>query len=345
MVWLHETIGAITGFLGISTVTFYRIFWTLIVIILFLLVRRGANEYFEKTITSVTKRYTARKSFSYIITLVTILMVMGIWIVGGKDLLAYFGILSAGLAIALQAPIINFAGWMFIVTRKPFVPGDRIEIDGIKGDVIDIELFKFSLMEIGNWVDADQSTGRVIHIPNGNAFKVPIANYTAGFRFLWNEIPVMITFESNWKKAKKILQKISQTCSDIDINKAEAQIKRASRKYMIYFKHLTPYVWTKVADSGVVLTIRYLTDPKKRRITEMQIWESILDAFSKHNDIDLAYPTKRSFFNREEGHPEIGGYKNLGAIAEMEAALKKAKEMKAPQRPKKPAKKAKKKKK
>ena len=76
------------------------------------------------------------------------------------------------------------------------------------GDVIDIRLFQFSINEIGNWVDADQSTGRIIHIPNGIVFTEPQANYTAGFQYIWNEIPVLVTFESDWKKAKQILTDI-----------------------------------------------------------------------------------------------------------------------------------------
>ena len=99
----------------------------------------------------------------------------------------------------------NLAGWVFIAIRKPFAVGDRIEIGDHTGDVIDMRLFQFTLVETGNWVDADQSTGRIIHIPNGWVFRQSTANYTAGFNFIWNEIPVTVTFESNWEKARDIL--------------------------------------------------------------------------------------------------------------------------------------------
>ena len=99
-------------------------------------------------------------------------------------------------------------GWCFILIRQPFKVGDRIQIGKVAGDVIDIRFFNFQLNEIGNWVDADQSTGRIIHIPNGIVFTEPQANYTAGFQYIWNEIPVLVTFESDWKKAKQLLTDI-----------------------------------------------------------------------------------------------------------------------------------------
>src|SRR3989441_12617332 len=110
----------------------------------------------------------------------------------------------SGLAIALKDPVTNLAGWIFIVWRRPFEVSDRVEIGGHKGDVIDIRLLQFTLNEIGNWVNADQSSGRIIHIPNGKVFTEPVANYDKGFKYIWNEVPVLVTFESDWRQAKAI---------------------------------------------------------------------------------------------------------------------------------------------
>ncbi|MFZ0483677.1 MAG: mechanosensitive ion channel domain-containing protein [Desulfobacterales bacterium] len=99
--------------------------------------------------------------------------------------------------------------WFFIMSRKPFKVGDRIEIDQITGDVIDIRIFQFSVVEVGNWIDADQSTGRIVQVPNSKVLREALANYQIGFEYIWHEIPVLITFESDWKKAKGLLQKIA----------------------------------------------------------------------------------------------------------------------------------------
>jgi small-conductance mechanosensitive channel len=191
----------------------------------------------------------------------------------------------------------SLAGWGFIIWRRPFEVGDRIQVGDVAGDVIDLRIFQFTVLEIGNWVDADQSTGRIIHIPNGRVFTEPQANFTKGFQYIWIEIPVILTFESNWLKAKNILKQIADQHGLSLSGMAQRSVKEASKKFMIYYRNLTPIVYTSVRNNGVLLTIRCLSDPRKRRKSEEIIWESILHAFAEHADIEFAYPTQR-FFNR-----------------------------------------------
>lgn len=148
--------------------------------------------------------------------------------------------------------------------------------------------------------DADQSTGRIIHIPNGVVFSNSQANYTAGFEYIWNEIPVLITFESNWKKAKQILNKVVNNHAVSLSEDAEKQIKEAAKKYLIFYTKLTPIVYTTVKDSGVLLIMRYLCHARSRRRTDQSIWEETLERFAQYNDIDFAYPTQRFYNNISE---------------------------------------------
>jgi len=166
-------------------------------------------------------------------------------------------------------------------------------------------LFQFTLNEIGAWVQADQSSGRIIHVPNGKVFTDPVANYNKGFRYIWNEVPVLVSFESNWRKAKQILTKIAVKHAEHLTAQAEQELLEASRQYLINYRKLTPIVYTKVVDSGVQLTIRYLIEPRKRRGTEHAIWEEILTEFAACPDIDLAYHTVRGFKNTDEGKPAL----------------------------------------
>lgn len=214
-------------------------------------------------------------------------------------LATYLGLLSAGLAVALKDPITNIAGWVFIIWRRPFEVGDRIQIGDHAGDVIDQRIFQLTLLEIRNWVDADQSTGRIIHIPNGKIFTQEQANYTKAFSYIWDEIPVMVTFESNWRKAKEALQEIADAQDDLQ-EAARERIREASQKYLIYYNKLTPRVYTSVRDSGVLLTIRYLCEPRGRRARQESMWEAILDRFNAAPDIDLSYPTQRFYRLGEE---------------------------------------------
>lgn len=131
---------------------------------------------------------------------------------------------------------------------------DNETIDDNTDDVIDMRMFQFTVMEIGNWVDADQSTGRIIHIPNGSIFTETLANYSKGFHYIWNEVAVLVTFESDWKKAKEILMGIVNKDSEHLSKSAERKIKEASKQFMLFYTHLTPTVYTRVGDSGVLLT-------------------------------------------------------------------------------------------
>ncbi|MDA2938553.1 mechanosensitive ion channel family protein [Acidobacteria bacterium AH-259-A15] len=255
----------------------------------------------------VRVRYHVRKISTYVSAGLGLLIVGRIWFTGFRDVGTFLGLLSAGLAIALKDLVASIAGWAYLLWRRPFEVGDRIQIGDHTGDVIDLRLFRFTLMEIGNWVEADQSTGRVIHIPNSRALIDVIANYSKGFQYIWNEIPVLVTFESNWQKAKEILQQIADSRSAHLSEAAMESVRKAAQRAMIIYSTLTPKVWTSIANSGVLLTVRYLCDPRKRRGTEETIWEDILREFHRCDDIDFAYPTVRRFINLHEGKPGIGG--------------------------------------
>ena len=294
--WLERTF-------DINTVLQGKIFATILTIIILWLLRKIVLYFIFHRSKDIRIQYRWRKTSSYIAFTIGFLLVGRIWFEGFQAVATFFGLLSAGLAIALKDPLVNLAGWAFILWRKPFEVGDRIQIGDTSGDVIDIRIFQFSLMEIGNWVDADQSTGRIIHIPNEKVFTEVQANYSKGFDYIWNEIPVLVTFESNWKKAKEILGNIVVKNAEQLSAGAEEKIKAASKKFMIFYTKLTPIVYTCVKDSGVLLTLRYLCDPKKRRASEQSMWENILDEFSKCSDVDFAYPTQRFYDNLNEGKP------------------------------------------
>jgi small-conductance mechanosensitive channel len=248
-------------------------------------------------------RYRWKKTTQYVAATVAIFALGVIWIHGFSSFATFLGLLSAGLAIALRDLVANFVGWAFILWRRPFEVGDRIEIGGTAGDVIDLRIFQFTLLEIGNWVDADQSTGRVIHVNNGRIFSESLANFSKGFEYIWNEIPVLVTFESDWRRAKEILAGIAARHGEELSTAAEEKVRQAARRFMIFYSKLTPTVYTSVRDCGVLLTLRYLCDPRRRRSSEESIWEEILDAFAETDDIDFAYPTQRFYDNLTEGKP------------------------------------------
>jgi small-conductance mechanosensitive channel len=283
-------------YLQVTSSTLEKLILSIGIIAFLSLARFLINLIIKKTIADVKHGHLWRRGVLYLYTLLVVILLGIIWVEGLSSLTTLFGLASAGVAIAMHDTIANIAGWCFIVSRKPFNVGDRIQIGETAGDVIDVRLFQFSMVEIGNWVDADQSTGRIVHVPNSKVLREPLANYQIGFEYVWNEIPVLVTFESNWRKAKKALEGIAIDKAEHLIEGAQEQIRHAAEKYCIFYGTLTPIVYTTVKDSGVMLTIRYLVNPRQRRTTEEQIWEATLDQFAKEADIDLAYPTTR-FYN------------------------------------------------
>lgn len=293
--------------LGISPATQVKLFFSVLLVGVLAVLRWALLRLIYRRSEDVRLQYRARKLSAYVCVALGLLVVARIWFAGFREIGTYLGLLSAGLAIALKDLVASIAGWMYLLWRRPFQVGDRIQIGEHSGDVIDIRLFRFSLMEIGNWVAADQSTGRVIHIPNSRVITDVIANYSKGFEYIWNELPIMVTFESSWEKAKSILKDIVDRHGAHLSEAAMESVRRAGRKAMIHYQALTPKVWTSVADSGVLLTIRYLCEPRQRRSSAERVWEEILRAFGKCDDIDFAYPTMRRFINPDEGKPGTGG--------------------------------------
>ena len=250
----------------------------------------------------VEVRYHWRKTIGYTYMLLVFLVLFRVWFNPNWDVVNIVALIAAALILSLQDVIRSIAGWFALIWMRPFQVGDRIQIDnGITGDVIDIRVFKFSLNEVGNWVHADQSTGRVMHVPNSVILDKTIINFTETFPYIWIELPILITFESNWQDAKVVLQKIAEAHSHKVSSNAKAKIKEASKHYMIYYKMLTPIIYTSLDSCGVLLTMRLLVEPHKRRNCEHAIWEDVLTEFAQHKDIGFAYPTQRFYNNLTEG--------------------------------------------
>lgn len=281
--------------LGIGIDTQHKIFLSLAILLVLSVTRLLLLRILWKKIKSVKARYNWKRSLSMAFYILGFVLIGSLWLPAFEQFGAFLGLFSAGLAIALKDPLTNIAGWLFILFRKPFIVGDRIQIGDHAGDVVDIRPFQFTILEIRNWVDADQSTGRMIHLPNAKVFLEAQANYSIGFNYIWNEIPVRLTFESNWEKAKSILQEIVDKNAERLSKNAEKEIFEASRNFMIYYQHTTPIVYTDVKEFGVMLTMRYLCDPRQRRGTENEIWQDILAQFRLHDDINFAYPTTRFY--------------------------------------------------
>jgi hypothetical protein len=277
-----------------SNEVYINIFWTVVATAAVTLLGRIAERAMVLRCEQLEDRHRVRRGAEWIRIAALIIVVGVIWF-RGVELGIFLGVVGAGLALSMQEVLLCLAGWAIIIVKRPFDIGDRIEINGNVGDVIDIRVFQTTLLEVGNWVGADQSTGRLINVPNSAVFRGMNANYTKGFPFIWNELTVTVTFESDWNRAKEIiLEQAEQEAEKIE-EEVRNRIENMQKHYAIRYQHLTPIVYTSIVDHGVSLTLRHICPARKRRGTSHAITEGVLRAFDGEKKISLAYPTTRFY--------------------------------------------------
>ena len=289
---------------GISVEVIGELALSVLAVLVLWAIRLAVLRFVDRRVEDVKARYQWRKTSLYLAVVVGALVFLWIWLGALGSLATFLGLLGAGLAIALRDPLVNVFGWLFILWKRPLAPGDRISIRELTGDVIDQRVFAFTLLEVGTKTGAGQSTGRIIHVPNGWVFVNSVVNHTGAFAYVWNEIPVVVTFESDWRAAKDMLLEIAAEHAGVLSDDAERTLRRAAQSYLIFYSKLTPTVYTDVQDHGVRLTLRYLSEPRRVRGSEQNIWEAILDALAARPDIHLAYPTTRFY---TQPPPEASG--------------------------------------
>jgi small-conductance mechanosensitive channel len=285
--WFHSLTDGLSETQGklVTTALLFFVIW---------LLKRIAVRSINQLPSDLSVRYRWRKNATYVIYGVGGLSIIFVWSDRFASLATFLGLLSAGLAIAFKDPIANIAGWYYLITNRPFRVGDRIQIGEEKGDVVDISMFRSTLIEIGNWVDGDQSTGRVIHIPNAKVFTIAILNYSELINHIWHEIRLPLTPDSNWQAAKAILQGIIEEHAPAIDDSIDKQLEEISEKYLIVSAKLTPMIYTSLEETGaIVLTIRYVCAVRQRRASANLITEAILTRFSGQKDIKLAHQLLR----------------------------------------------------
>ena len=278
---------------GLSHDLVENLLWSVAIVIALWGLRAFVLRLLAKRTEDVRTQYQWRKSTQYVAVVLGLLLLVRVWVGAVDSLATFLGLVAAGLAIALKDPLVNLAGWAFVLIRRPLSPGDRITIRGLTGDVIDQRVFQFTLLEVGTSTGAGQSTGRIIHVPNGWVFSDAVVNHTRAFAYVWNEIGVVVTFESDWRAAKTLLLGLASEHVGSLSEDAERTLRRAAQSYLIFYSKLTPTVYTDVLDHGVRLTLRYLCEPRRVRGSTQTVWEALLDALAERDDIDLAYPTTR----------------------------------------------------
>ena len=213
-------------------------------------------------------RYKSQKGIEVLGYLFIALLTVSYFTGNIKDFALAIGLLTAGITITLQELILSIAGSVYIFLVKVYKPGDRIEINGIKGDVIDIDSVYTTMMEIGEWVSSDNYSGRIVKLSNSFVFKGPVYNYSRDFPFIWDEFNLPIRYGSDIELAKEIIIRIaSEQLSDY-VEDSLSQWKTVVDKYYIEDAEVRPTLALSMTDNWVQFNLRYIVDYKKRRYTK-----------------------------------------------------------------------------
>ncbi|GGG43082.1 mechanosensitive ion channel protein MscS [Croceivirga lutea] len=249
--------------------------WIIIIVVAIAFLRK----LLKKRINDAAIRYKAQKGVEVAGYVLIVLMVLLSFTVKNlEDYTIIIGLFTAGITFTLQELILSIAGSFYIFFVRVYKPGDRIEINGIKGDVIDIDSIYTTLMEMGEWVSSDNYSGRIVKISNAFVFKGPIKNYSMDFPFVWDELNILITYDSNIEIAKEIVvAKANELLSAYTINSA-TKWKEMVERYYIENAQLEPTLAVGLTDNWVALNLRYITDYKLRRNTKHQLFEQIKKA-------------------------------------------------------------------
>lgn len=210
--------------------------------------------------------------------IINVIIIFILWDSYLDNIITIISFISAALTLALREVIFNFFAGIYIKIKKPFIIDDRIEFLETKGDVVGINTLDFEILEVGDYINGEQSTGKIVNVPNSVALVHPIKNYAKNFKYIWTEITVKTTLDVDADEVKKMLYEI------INSNEVVKRIPDKMRKNMdnigieqrIYFNKLEPIIYMRVVDSHIEFYIRYLVHPKKNRFVEDDIWSKIL---------------------------------------------------------------------
>ncbi|QUS59433.1 mechanosensitive ion channel [Synechocystis sp. PCC 7339] len=237
-------------------------------------------------------RYRIRKILAFISYGFIALLIVTIFNENLRQLTVIFGVVGAGIAFALQEVIASFAGWTAISFGEFYKTGDRVQLGGIMGDVIDINPLRTTLMECGDWVKADLYNGRIVRIANSFVFKEPVFNYSGDFPFIWDEIVVPVRHGGDHRLARNILQRVVEEVTGSYIEPAKAEWSRMIHKYLIEDAQIEPFVTLIANDNWLEFTVRYVVDYKKRRATKDRLFTQILEEIDGTNRrVELASTT------------------------------------------------------
>jgi len=250
--------------------------WMGVILLLMIFLRRWVR----KKVEDPNLRFRSQRGVELFGVLILFLVSISYFTGNIKEFALAVGLLTAGITITLQELILSLAGSVFIYFISVYKPGDRIEINGIKGDVIDINSLYTTMMEIGQWVSSDNYSGRIVKLSNAFVFRGPVYNYSRDFPFIWDEFNLPVRYGSDLELAKQLVLKVASEELSEYVDQSRKQWHAVVEKYYIENAEVAPTLAIALTDNWVSFNLRYIVDYRKRRSTKHRLNERIGQAIS-----------------------------------------------------------------
>lgn len=260
----------------------------------------GAYVFIARTITrrDLSKRriHTTRNVLRLVFVLISVIGVLAVITEQWVGLLFSLGILGFAVTFALQQPLLSLLGWVYIVTKQPYQVGDRVMIEGAKGDVIDVDYLVTTLWEIdGDLVSANQPSGRIVTVPNSVALSNQVYNYSWGeFPFIWNELLVQVAYETDLGFARETMRDVADDYLGDEMEHRVERYREILGQTPVELEvRDRPSVNIRQAESWVELRLRYLIHPREGARVRNELYERILTEFNNHPE-QVKFPIGRN---------------------------------------------------
>lgn len=222
----------------------------------------------------------------YVMLAAGILILIQLWFESLAAIFTVLSLIAAALTIVNKEALLNFTGWLVIIWRGLFVIGDRVAIKGHTGDVLNAGLQYFTLAEIDTTnVSQNNTTGRIVKIPNSSVLTESIVNFNQGFAYIWHEVVVPITIDSDWHKAETLLLDIIKSQHHTLTEKEIDDIKNSDLG--VAYRSFDPSVVVRVTDGHILLVARYICKPYRESETADAIWRAVLETFEQQTSITM----------------------------------------------------------
>jgi small-conductance mechanosensitive channel len=236
-------------------------------------------------------QFWAKQGVSLIVAAIVIVGIMSIWFDNPSQLAAFLGLVGAGVAFALQRVITAVAGYFVILRGKTFNVGDRIQMGGVRGDVIGLTFMQTRIMEMGesprekdddkSWVRSRQFTGRIVTVTNDKVFDCPVYNYTHEFAYIWDEISIPIAFHQDFAKAEEIILNAANGQARTSKRMGKEEVGRLEARFGIDAGDIDPRVFWRITEDWMELTVRFLGPDHGIRKIKDQMTREIISGFEK----------------------------------------------------------------